>query len=125
MLKMGKDFFIIYILISCVYVRAINLKSNLHQIVAYCLQLSVNERKKNIVKEFRSFFSIFHSIGIVVMSPITSTNKKRKADELESNQPDGLRPAKVRKIESMQRKYQNSKYYFQNDFILDQRILFD
>lgn len=38
------------------------------------------------------------------VSPATSTNMKRKADEMESNQPEELCAAKVQKIEFLKGK---------------------
>lgn len=43
----------------------------------------------------------------MAVSLVTMTNSKRKADKMESNQPEELRTVKVKKTESVERKYQN------------------
>lgn len=68
------------------------------------LQLSYEKEKLRVLIGFR----LFHSVDVdttMETSPVISTNQKRKADEMESNQPNELRTIKVQKTESMARKY--------------------
>lgn len=68
------------------------------------LQLSNEKKMLRVLIGFR----LFHSVDVdttTETSPVISTNQKRKADEMESNQPNELRTIKVQKTESMARKY--------------------
>lgn len=68
------------------------------------LQLSYEKKMLRVLIGFR----LFHSVDVdttTETSPVISTNQKRKADEMESNQPNELRTIKVQKTEPMARKY--------------------
>lgn len=58
-------------------------------------------------KEFQSFFAFpFDYADTMEVSPIALTNIKRKADEMDSNQPEELQTVKIQKTESVESKYQ-------------------
>lgn len=60
-----------------------------------------SERWKSSINFFLNYF---HFIEIEDMQPTVSISRKRKADEIESNQSDETSPAKIQNVESEERK---------------------
>lgn len=62
------------------------------------------------------FLRSVDSTKSMAVSPVTLTNSKRKADEMESSQPEELRAVKVQKTESVERKYQKIMLFLVRGF---------
>lgn len=71
---------------------------------------------KKVLKVLIATFPIFRSVDTMEVRPATSTNPKRKADEMESNVPEDSRPVKVLKTESVERKCHKLCYFPSDDF---------
>lgn len=70
------------------------------------LQLSNHPaKKKKSVESFKRFSPLSFSVdNTMEINAVISTNQKRKADQMESNQPEELRAIKIQKTESVERK---------------------
>lgn len=62
------------------------------------------------------FPSFFHFVEIMDVNTPKSINKKRNADEMETNEPNELQTVKIQKSESAERKYRRKKKNLPNKF---------
>lgn len=95
--------FILYLILFKLYIFNAFLL-NIHCIVMHHVEFA-QLTHQNSVNIFDSFFSRYSFVGTMEVSEVISTNRKRKAVEMDLNAPEEIRAAKVRKIEVEPRKY--------------------